>query len=1749
MVYPAGTNTANFDNCANWNGESGNLTTVGANGGPSSYGTYDQAGNIDEWTGEGYSLGGSYSSSADELTVPTGPITDPPNTSLVGLGFRIAGQDYADIAVSFQRPNFYTAGSQLNHSIKITNNESFPVSLEFHAALDPKVTSNSWTISYGINSSGISSGSSSAVGSMTLAAGSFAVINMVSQISSLATKSIVFSIELFLEDGLPKLSPSVFSTTILSSLNTALNYSQLFSGFSDWNSVSPNSFVLIDDAGNTPVSGIASVPYNYLMTKYEITNIEYCLFLNSVDPEGLNPQEIYNSQMEFDFVGGILYSSSEPNGAKYSLKPNMGNKPVNFVSWWSAARYCNWLHNGALSYQTTSSDPSAPQNDGAYTVSSFTFTFGPVPSANSGAKFTIPVIDEWVKAAYYSANSLSGAYNPYATQYSEVPSSVTANITTGDGIANVFDNSANWQYGAFWDPGIGFPIPAPTTVGTNGAPSAYGLFDMNGNVAEIIHVPDSAFYKYLGGSWNSFDSSEMLLEFIILNSDFLARFNSDFGDNIGFRVVSKLDGDISVSSTVSSEEYIQNNDITITLTIQNNSSYDVDYNNLLIDVSGPEFNEISWLASYPETSSSPPSGTSSSINSEISIGAGDTIVYVFTIKTIENTITPISFVASVVSPELFSDTSFSNNSTTQVINPKPTNLNISLDGPLEYSQLETITYDLIVKNIGDTYIENVGVLLLSSGALLDSFIWSAQYSGASGEASGINGLYTSLSILPSGEVIYSISLTPSATTIDDLVLEATLLMPSGLPDTDLSDNEASFLTKIRPTDLSINIDTESPYTQQIPLPVIVEINNTGQYSPSTNLNVSFSGASYESLDWTAIYSSGSFGPVSGIGNIVTSGLNLANSGSAIFQISYIPEIGSVEPLMISGTVLPKDPLLDSDLTNNTFIAPPVYVSPIDLSISASGDELYQNGQIMSYNFTITNNSPNAVSGIVLNSLVPIGVSSLRWTAVYFDGEGPNTGSGTINSSFYLASSGFAVYGIDTVTQSGILYPIQIQGGVNLPVVSGLIDPDLSNNNISLEIQHAIYIENVFSSKSSCGDNGQISISIGGGAPPFTYSIGDISFTSSDRFYKFTELSPGEYNVTIIDNTNSIIFFPETIIVEDAKLEIAIDSIFPPALLDSFGLLKLSVTCKRPFSIVFIKDQSGENLEIPAFDTKYLISKEDNTFYYRIDDLLTPGQYEIIVIDDQACSITENIVIPNAQPMSVNISVIPDDPIIINSPLLSLDIVDTILVPYHHIRDNSSLWQLIKNYNLKDKIYLWINDERYEFKVVRTMLDKYCLNENKIEILKLGNFSEDWYFYIYIAPSINFTTNPELIGARIQIGSDDGPMFDIVLGLSDDGQLEQDRASLIRGSMLLDGIVFPDINTGFSANISIGVSDVGLASNDFVIENITKRQLRNIYQAGIVTSINFLENTSVLNEYINIGQTTCNTSPEDYRYLLNIKSLLLAINNLNNLGNIYVFNAKNIISTGQVNCFANIETSILTENGNIDNSFTTEYFTFDSNSKHFSKFIVNNNELKDVGVISGIDSRYVIARIKDNYNNHPNSIVYDSGITVNYDSHFVKSKQILQQVNSQIVQDFKYGDVLIFVPKITQDENEAPALDPNPQPVPPQQNLPPTINAEDIPVIEISKDTSNTSTLITRIFPKNTKCNIYGPKNYYRQFIGDVVFTNIIPGVYKIVGETEDLKNKNLYQNEYRIIIDKNTSITQAIEFFSYANKLFIRKDH
>jgi formylglycine-generating enzyme required for sulfatase activity len=301
--------------------------------------------------------------------------------------------------------------------------------------------------------------------------------------------------------GKPSMAPSgckSLSASLLSAfLSLALTATAAHAVTIDW--------VAVGDPGNTAdtdPAGVGAVATSFQIMKYEFTNQLYTDFLNSV--ARTDTYSLYNTNMNSSGFGGI--SRSGASGAyTYSVKTNMGNSPVNFVSWFDAARVSNWLMNGATSSSSTET--------GAYTLLGGQ-TSGTAPAANSGATFYVPTGDQWYKAAYYKGSGTNAGYWDYATQSNTTPTKVSAG-STGNGSAGSTGNFANFMYG----------VGNVTTVGTNGGPSAYGTFDMTGNIAE----------------WNDLTGAA---------GSSRGRWGGNYGDNGGFFTSSSYRPDVSAALEV-----------------------------------------------------------------------------------------------------------------------------------------------------------------------------------------------------------------------------------------------------------------------------------------------------------------------------------------------------------------------------------------------------------------------------------------------------------------------------------------------------------------------------------------------------------------------------------------------------------------------------------------------------------------------------------------------------------------------------------------------------------------------------------------------------------------------------------------------------------------------------------------------------------------------------------------------------------------------------------------------------------------------------------------------------------------------------------------------------------------------------------------------------------------------------------------------------------------------------------------------
>ena len=293
--------------------------------------------------------------------------------------------------------------------------------------------------------------------------------------------------------------------------------------------------VPVGDVGNQAdtryaLPGYGSVSYSYNIGKYEVTAGQYAPFLNAV--AGTDTYGLYNPWMSaLDWNGCNIQRSGSPGTYTYSVAADWANRPVNWVSYWDACRFANWLHNG----QPTGLPDLSTMEDGAYYLNGYNGNDGREIQRKAGWKWAVTSEDEWYRAAYYKGGNTNAGYWDYPTSSDSTPSNVLGNPTDPGNNATYYD--------------AGYTIGSPyyrTEVGAHeNSESPYGTFDQGGNVWEwneaiMYQGPDYAYRGLRGGEYSSYDNS--LRASCRIDSYFPLPESS----SVGFRVVQALPPPASV---------------------------------------------------------------------------------------------------------------------------------------------------------------------------------------------------------------------------------------------------------------------------------------------------------------------------------------------------------------------------------------------------------------------------------------------------------------------------------------------------------------------------------------------------------------------------------------------------------------------------------------------------------------------------------------------------------------------------------------------------------------------------------------------------------------------------------------------------------------------------------------------------------------------------------------------------------------------------------------------------------------------------------------------------------------------------------------------------------------------------------------------------------------------------------------------------------------------------------------------------
>jgi len=234
-------------------------------------------------------------------------------------------------------------------------------------------------------------------------------------------------------------------------------------------------FVTIGDPGNAADTvnvpnnrPHGSVDYTYQIGKYEISTE----MLTKANAEG---------------GLGIYHAGDSSVLEIWRYGPN---KPAYWVSWYGAATFVNWLNESknylpAYKFDSDGNFLLWESGDPGYDPQNL--------FRNSQAKYVLPDVDEWYKAAYY--DGVNDVYNLYPTGSSASPDGIDfAGDPNFDAVFN--DGFEGSQANDFTDVGI---------------PSSYGTYGQGGNLWEweetALDYQNDSIDEYRGLNGGDFDVS------------------------------------------------------------------------------------------------------------------------------------------------------------------------------------------------------------------------------------------------------------------------------------------------------------------------------------------------------------------------------------------------------------------------------------------------------------------------------------------------------------------------------------------------------------------------------------------------------------------------------------------------------------------------------------------------------------------------------------------------------------------------------------------------------------------------------------------------------------------------------------------------------------------------------------------------------------------------------------------------------------------------------------------------------------------------------------------------------------------------------------------------------------------------------------------------------------------------------------------------------------------------------------------
>ena len=254
-----------------------------------------------------------------------------------------------------------------------------------------------------------------------------------------------------------------------------------------------------------PVHSVTLSPY--YMNRYEVTNKQYCDFLNSAYGQGtitVTSNIVYKADSGVSFLFCDTYQSSSYsqinwNDSIFTVRTkngrDMSNDPMVEVTWYGAVAYCNWWsqQEGRQTCYNDYENSTCDFSKNGYHLPTEAQWEYAARGGLSGKRFPWGDTINQTQVNFYS-------YNPYF-YYDVTPVKNQFHPLWNDGVfpytspVGFFDGALKYKANCNWPSSL-------TSYQTANGGNGYGLFDMAGNVWEWVNDWYSSTYYSSSPSTN-----------------------------------------------------------------------------------------------------------------------------------------------------------------------------------------------------------------------------------------------------------------------------------------------------------------------------------------------------------------------------------------------------------------------------------------------------------------------------------------------------------------------------------------------------------------------------------------------------------------------------------------------------------------------------------------------------------------------------------------------------------------------------------------------------------------------------------------------------------------------------------------------------------------------------------------------------------------------------------------------------------------------------------------------------------------------------------------------------------------------------------------------------------------------------------------------------------------------------------------------------------------------------------------------